>query len=228
MNEKSWFIMKDDRVSGPFTETEATSKLDADPMCYIWGHGMKEWLTFSEWKTESQNFQKDSPTSSLHPDWKYKVGPDIHGPLHYEDMLFELKKIQDYENLEICSAESNEWKSIFMLPKIADHLGITRRRHLRVPIMGQLEAELPSGETGVFRVISISEGGVGLNSAKNLGLGQTFKGLLTSPHLPTAIHCDCSVTYIKENGYVGVEFDSLAAEYSSVIIDYVNKFEKLA
>lgn len=219
--------MKEDQVTGPFDLAQAESELHRDAKAFIWGHGMKEWLTYSQWKDEASRSPRPSDQVAEQAQWKYKDGPDIHGPLSYNDMIFELKKIHDYENLEIWSQSLGEWKSIFMVPTVADQLGITRRRHSRVPIMGQLEAEFPSGEKQIYRVISISEGGVGLNLAKGLKLGDRFKGILTSAHLNITIHCDCHVTYIKDNGYVGVEFAPLAAEALNTIIEYVNKFEKL-
>lgn len=227
MSEKHWFIMKNDQVTGPFELSQAEAELNSDPKCFIWGHGMKEWLTYSQWKDDAGHNRNEFENLSNHTQWKYKLGADSHGPMPYEEMLSELKKLSDYENLEIWSNSLNEWKTVFMLPTVADQLGITRRKHPRVPIMGQIEAEMPSKEIKTFRVISISEGGVGLHSAKSLNLGERFNGTLTSPHLNTTVHCNCTVTYIKENGYVGIEFDSLAPEHLGVIIEYVNKFENL-
>ncbi|MEK6772444.1 MAG: PilZ domain-containing protein [Bdellovibrionota bacterium] len=225
MNEKIWFIMKGDQITGPFEKLQAEIELNAAPKCLIWGKGMTEWLTDTEWQDYKN--QPQPQVVSENYQWKYKFSDEtITGPMGYQEMIFSLKKVKDYEDLQIWSESFEDWKSIFLLPSVSDDLGISRRKHSRVPIMGLLEAELDDKGTQSFRVISISQGGVGLSAAKSLKLGANFKGVITSINLNNTIHCDCNVTYAREDGYIGIEFGSLPAESLNTIVEYVKKFEE--
>ncbi len=224
MNEKIWFIMKGDQISGPFEKFQAEIELNSAPKSLIWGKGMKEWLTDAEWKDYKTQPPQDV---SENYKWKYKFSDEnITDPMSYQEMIFSLKKVKDYEDLQIWSDSFENWKSVFLLPSVADDLGISRRKHSRVPIMGLLEAEFEDKRTESFRVISISQGGVGLSAAKSLKLGAKFKGVITSINLNNTIHCNCDVTYAREDGYIGIEFGSLPAESLNTIIEYVKKFEE--
>ncbi|MNL61128.1 hypothetical protein D3C87_1850130 [compost metagenome] len=73
-------------------------------------------------------------------------------------------------------------------------------------------------------MISVSEGGFGVNDAKNLQIGEKFMGTLTSPNLYVTINCTCEVVYVGSDGYAGIRFVGLPAEYKTSIVEYVNKF----
>ncbi len=229
MEDKKWFILKGDNVAGPFSEEEINSSFKSDPQSYVWGKILKEWLNYSEWKNYLSDPSSHQVMKKNDYMWKYRFGgEEISGPYDYEEMLNHLRKYSDYEHLELSCDKDHIWKSIFVLPEIADKLGISRRKHPRVPIMGEIEAEFPDHHKETHRIISISQGGLGLSSAKKLKLGNKFKATITSANLNSKLHCECEVTYARDDGYVGVEFRSIPAESLNSIIEYIKKFEELS
>jgi len=225
MSEKKWFVMKEGQVVGPMDREQIEDEIKINFNSLIWGRGLTEWLTPVQWQQETQAVQKKIAELTAEAAWKFRLGSEEKGPMSYTELLSHLRKITRFEDLKIWSNSLKDWKSIYSLPAIADQLGITRRKHPRVPIMGTLSAEVDPPQK--FRVISISQGGLGLNDAKTLQVGETFKAMFTSAHLPIVIHCQCEVVYSSAR-QVGLQFINLPAEFKGAIIEYVNKFEDLA
>jgi hypothetical protein len=74
-------------------------------------------------------------------------------------------------------------------------------------------------------VISISEGGLGLNCPQKFSLGDRFKATFSSPNLYIkSINCNCEVVFVSSDNYVGVRFTQIQTEAKSSIIEYIKKF----
>ena len=138
-----------------------------------------------------------------------------------------LKKNADYNRVQVWSEDTQGWKNVYSLPAIADELGISRREHPRVPLMGHLTVELTPGNLAKFRAVTISPGGLGLSDAKSLSIGQSYKATLSSPHLSASIHCAFEVVYAGQDGDRGLHFTSVTAEAEALILEYINKFSEL-
>ncbi|HEX7673387.1 MAG TPA: PilZ domain-containing protein [Bdellovibrio sp.] len=222
MNLKIWFILNEGQVTGPFDQDEVDSKVANLPNAQIWGRGHAEWMTQAKWHSalkESSSFRSEPDPQLL---WKIRIDLNEKSPMKYTDLLAYLKNLQDFSNVDLSFGNSG-WKEIFSFQKVVDDLGISRRSHPRVPIVGTLQCE---GAKGSFscRVISISEGGLGVNDAQNLQIGDRFNGTLTSPNLYVTIDSVCEVVYVGADGYAGLRFVGLTEEFKSSIIEYVNKF----
>nr|BFD62996.1 hypothetical protein BdHM001_16770 [Bdellovibrio sp. HM001] len=224
MNPKIWFILTEGQVTGPFDHAEIESRLSTAPEAQIWGRGQSEWMTPSKWR-QSLKEQSQITTASNEPPglWKIRIEGKEQPPMKYSDLIATLKKLRDYSAVDICTDNSKVWKEIYSIPRIVDDLGISRRSHPRVPMIGTLACESPKGEFSC-RVISISEGGLGVNDAQNLQIGERFKGTLTSPNLFVTINTTCEVVYVGNDGYAGLRFVGLPEEFKSSIIEYVRKF----
>lgn len=216
------------QVTGPFTAEEAESHLPSAKEPFLWGRGLAEWLTPSEWKValRTKGAVVTELTPREQPHWRFRVGGREQGPFFYNDLISALKRLPDYQYVEIHGEGFNDWVDIYGVQKIVDELGITRRAHQRVPIMGSLRIETAKGLVEA-KVTSISEGGLGVNDAPTFPLGEKLRGILSSPNLFSDIHCTCEVVYVGQDGSLGLRFAHLPMEASAAVIEYVRKFQNM-
>ncbi|MBX3039820.1 MAG: PilZ domain-containing protein [Bdellovibrionaceae bacterium] len=227
---KKWFILSAGRIEGPWTPEEVETKLPSTSEPLIWGRGLADWLPVDSWRAALQT--GGAALSEAIPfdeaSWSYRNRTDdrVHGPFTYVDLLATLREMKDFSDVEISGPDLKDWSEIYEIQKIVDELGISRRAHQRVPMMGHLIFEAPSGEQQQVRVVSISAGGMSLNEATPFGIGTQFKAQLRSPNLYAEIACTCEVVYSGPQ-QTGLRFTHLPAEGESAIIEYVNKFKNL-
>lgn len=225
METKIWFILSEGQVAGPFNNAEAETRLNSAKDPQIWGRGQTEWMTASRWRQSLKDIltadkQKPAKTERI---WKVRIEGAEKAPLRYPELISFLKTLPDLSAVDLTPEDSNSWKEIYAFSEITKDLGISRRSHPRVPIVGKLTCESSKGDF-TCRVISISEGGLGINDAKDFKIGERFKATLTSPNLFVTINSVCEVVYVGNDGYAGLRFVGLPTEFKSSIIEYVNKF----
>ena len=223
MSLKNWFILSEGQVIGPFSPEEVESKLGSFRSPQVWGRGQAEWMEPAKWRQVVREMPapKDTASSLL---WKIRVEGKDQPPMSYNDMLKYLRKLKDYSTVDVYMDNSKQWKELYAVQQVVDELGISRRSHPRVPITGTLDCEKEDATTFTCRIISISEGGLGVSEAKNLQIGQRFKSTLASPNLYMTISCSCEVVYVGNDGYAGLRFVALTDEAKSSIIEYIKKF----
>ena len=227
MSEKKWFLMKAGYIQGPFERAQIEMEAQKDASVSVWGKGLNEWLPSAEWRDEVNRLQNQAGVFRRQLLWKMKYQDQVTGPFDYNQLLEELKKNGDYNRVQVWSEDTQGWKNVYSLPTIADELGISRREHPRVPLMGTLTVELPPATPTKFRAVTVSPGGLGLAEAKTLIMGQSYKGSLSSPHLSAQIHFVFEVVYAGPDGDRGLHFTSLPAEAEALILEYINKFGDL-
>ncbi|MGZ3768277.1 MAG: PilZ domain-containing protein [Bdellovibrio sp.] len=224
MEEKIWFIINEGQVTGPYSQTEAETKISTAKDPQIWGRGHGEWMPVSRWRQNLKNLpKKSSVDEKQQTKWKIRFEGKEINPLNYSELISFLKTQTDLTLIDICPEQNTQWKEVYAFPEIVDAIGICRRSHPRVPIVGKLVCKGPQGEL-TCRVISISEGGLGINDAKNMKMGERFKATLTSPNLLITINCECEIIYVGSDGYAGLRFIRLPTEFKSSLIEYINKF----
>lgn len=227
MDDKKWFLLHQGTVKGPFDMDILKSEASTDKSILIWGRGQSEWLPYekwSRWHIEFSESQKKGAKKQTERLWKIKISGQDTGNNYTQDQMIDfLKSRNDLNEIRIWTEGYAEWKDIFQIHKLMDELGVSRRAHPRVPIMGTLTCE---GASGSFttRVLSISEGGLGITEAHHVKIGEKFKSILKSPNLTSPIHSSIEVVYVGSDGYAGVKFIGLHSESKSSIIDYVKKF----
>jgi hypothetical protein len=224
--DRRWFLLDINQVNGPFSVPEIEGMLQSVANPLIWGRGLSEWISPMLWREALKDPNFSNPVTAQEPRWKYRSGDREFGPVSYSELIQALKKELDYTGITVWNETTNEWAEIYLVPKVSDELGVSRRVHPRVPIMGTLQCDLPQGSTSV-KVISISEGGVGVSSAANFKIGDKFKATLASPNLFISINCIIEVMYVGTEGYCGLRFVNLPMEAKSAVIEYVNKFKEL-
>lgn len=225
MDSRKWFVLTNDQVKGPFDKDALDSNLVQFTNPLIWGRGQLEWLTPEQW--EKMLIDKESTVNRARQqserEWRLRLGEQELRPMFYHQMVEYLKNQTDLSQVLIWTEGYNEWKEIFQIHKIMDDLGVSRRRHPRVPIMGQIEVESASS-TFAARALSISEGGLGMTDAPPARIGDQYKIILKSPNLFAPLHATAEVVFAGADGYIGLKFSGLPAESKSAIIEYVNKF----
>ncbi len=225
MNPKIWFVLIDGQVTGPFDQNEVTQKSQELPDLQIWGRGQGEWVPLQKWKQSLKELPQISEQDTQNQEmWKVRLNGHEKSAANYASMIQFLRTVKEFGNVDVSVEPHTNWKDLYSVPQIVEDLGISRRSHPRVPIVGSLAIEREGGESATYRVISISEGGLGINDSQNMQIGQTFKGTLTSPNLYVSIDMACEVVYVGNDGYAGIRFVGLPAEFKTSIVEYVNKF----
>lgn len=226
--EKKWFFLMEGRVSGPFLKADIDAKAVSLGTGLIWGRGQTEWVTYDKWKRLLKDFSELDRRNRQAAErlWTLNVSGQELKPMTHHQMMDFLKSRTDLADILIWTEGYSDWKEIYQIHKIMDELGVSRRQHPRVPIMGSLLCE---GATGSFeaRVLSISEGGIGVTDTPPIRIGEKFKTLLKSSNLFAPIHATAEVVYLGDDGYAGLKFIGLHSESKSAIIEYVKKFQEL-
>ncbi|MCE3010402.1 MAG: PilZ domain-containing protein [Proteobacteria bacterium] len=229
MEQKKWFILdSQQKVSGPYLQEEIEGRLAQLGSSLIWGRSQSEWLGPEKWKKHlrelDENVRKHKSQSERL--WKIRVGNQELKPLTHDQMMEFLKTRHDLTEIMIWTEGYSEWKDIYQIHKLMDELGVSRRQHPRVPIMGTVMMEGASS-TNQARALSISEGGLGVTDAPQVRIGEKFKIILKSSNLFNPLHATAEVVYVGTDNYAGLKFIGLHSESKSAIIEYVKKFTEL-
>lgn len=227
MEDRHWFIFQDGIVHGPFNQLDLELRLGQFTEPLIWGRGMQEWHDQHKWKRTLAELEKAASQGLKQGErsWKLRINGKELPPMSYDLMLDQLKSKSNLNDIFVWTEGYSEWRPIFQIHKVLDDLGVSRRAHPRVPIMGTVTLEGASG-TMTSRVLSISEGGLGINEAHNVKIGEKFKVILKSPNLYTPIHATGEIVYVGSDSYAGMKFIGLHSESKSAIIEYVKKFSE--
>jgi len=142
------------------------------------------------------------------------------------ELLNLISKQEDISTVAIQDPKTKEWKEVYAYPDIVEKLGLSRRKHARVPILAQFVGRTNRHESFNARIITISEGGLGLTEVYDLKIGDVVEGQLTSPHFFQPINIRADVVYSGLDGYIGLNFTQINDESKSAIIDYMKKFGK--
>lgn len=226
MSDRKWFLFADGQVSGPFSQDDIPSRANLLINPLVWGRGSTEWVPMVRWdKTvKDLNTLDNKPKAGSDRLWKIKNAGVEFKPMAHDQMIEYLKTLKDHDLIQIWTEGYSEWKDIYQIHKIMDELGVSRRQHPRVPIMGTLTCEGPSTGTFNARVLSISEGGLGMTDSPDVKIGEKFKTVLKSPNLYAPIHSMAEVVYVGSDNYAGLKFIGLLPESKSAVIEYVRKF----
>lgn len=253
--EPKWFLQLNGQVQGPFNQESlqfALQKLGHENSnALIWKRGLAEWVKANKLNS---NDLKPIPAKSTLPNpanIESEVTPDgdlfektftqsftdgvfyrvqinfIDQPLMSKTELMTLiAKQQDVSKVSIQDPKSKEWKEVYAFPDIVEKLGLSRRKQARVPILAQFAGKNSKNEEVSYRVLTISQGGIGITESFDLNIGDEIDGLISSPHFFQSIHIKAEVVYAGQDGYVGLKFSNIPDEANTAIVDYIKKFGK--
>jgi hypothetical protein len=228
LEQKRWFLLMEGQVTGPFGDQELETHLTpakGEPL--IWGRGHGEWMNPERWRSAVKALNaQEALEAQKSRQWKMRVGATELTPMNLEELVEQLKDYTDLTSVRVWTDGFEDWKEVFQVQKITTELGISRRSHARVPIMGTLKCEAPAGIVTV-KVISISEGGLGVTGVQGFHVGDKFRASMSSPNLFAPISATMEVVYLGGDGYAGMRFLGLPSEGKSAIIEYVKKFQQV-
>jgi hypothetical protein len=225
MNNDKWFVMVAGQVKGPFRQIELESMLGQWSNAMIWGKGQHEWMAPPRWKTFITESQQRQDIDHQRADrlWRVLIQEDQVGPMNYEAMIKLLASRQDLQEVRIWTEGYGEWKEVYQIHKIMDDLGVSRRAHPRVPILGALACDGASG-TFTARLLSLSEGGLGATEGKNIKMGDRLKVVVKAQNLQAPIAATVEVVFLGRDGYFGMKFMGLQSEARTMISEYIKRF----
>src|SRR5690606_18404516 len=100
-----------------------------------------------------------------------------------------------------------KWMNVFEIPELVSFFGISRRKHPRAPLNGDVVLTLEdTGEKRQGKVGSISLGGLGLREVEKIGAGQVVNVVLNSALLVKPIQAQGKIAYANIGNYTGLEF----------------------
>lgn len=225
--KKIWFLYLNDVVNGPYTTEELKGHIKnqkTSDNINVWWKGQTEWMPLNLWQDrlphllKSMNFKQEI-------EWHYRFHvreDEIHGPVSQSELIAFLVKQNDINEISLKSSDSDEWKVVYEIPYILEAVGISRRIHLRAPIIGNVVLKDLYPQS--FKITSIGIGGLGFWSDLSLRTGQNVKLVIQSHDLSQNVHCQGEVVYQKSDGLTGVRFSHLSMEHLTVVSDHVKKF----
>ena len=142
------------------------------------------------------------------------------------ELMTLIAKQQDVTQVSIQDPKSKDWKDVYAFPDIVERLGLSRRKQSRVPILAQFSGYSSKSQQASYRLITISQGGMGFTENFELQIGDEVDGHISSPHFFQAVHVKAEVIYAGHDGYIGLKFKDLTDEARSAIIEYIKKFGK--
>ncbi len=225
MESRKWFILSQDKVHGPFAKEVVENQARSLPNALIWGRGQNDWISLDQWEKALLDFESNNTRTrqQVEREWHVRNAGQELKPVVYSQMIEFLKTLPDFKEVLIWTEGYSEWKEIYQIHKILDDLGVSRRRHPRVPVMGAVELETANGNL-VARALSISEGGLGITDSPPVKIGDRFKLTIKSANLYGPVHATAEVVFVGADGYSGLKFVGLPTESKGAIIEYVKKF----
>lgn len=255
-NETKWFLQLNGHVKGPFTQEAIHSTLQglddaSSSQTLIWKRGLPEWVKANKFETaklqsvgnqEAQDFDTKTemaPGTDLFEKTftqTFTQGAFYRAQINFIDqplmtkseLLTLIAKQQDVSKISIQDPKSKEWKEVYAFPDIVERLGLSRRKQPRVPILAQFSGKSNNKQDVSYRVITISQGGMGFTENHDLKIGDEVEGQISSPHFFQAINVKAEVVYAGHDGYIGLKFSQIPDEARAAIIDYIKKFGKNA
>jgi hypothetical protein len=221
---KRWFVQTGTKIHGPLDVLAVEQLYLKNMNCLVWGKGMSEWISFSEWKKNAETIAEKEARSSL---WQYRHNDQVSKILKIDDLVTELKALPTFDNVYVKSDQDPKWQILFTSNPVTQKLGITRRTQLRVPIFGFFEGHnITTNEDFRCKLLTLSEGGCGFTEAMGLKIGHSIRGQLVSPNLNQSLLITGEVVYSGPGGELGIKFSTLSPESKSLVYEYVTKFKE--
>ncbi len=253
--DTKWFLQLNGNVKGPFTQDTLQSTLQtlddaATAQALIWKRGLPEWVKASKFQTaklqtpeDASDFDTKTEMAKVDDDLFEKTftqtftqGAFYRAQVNFIDqplmtkseLLTLIAKQQDVSKVSIQDPRTKEWKEVYAFPDIVERLGLSRRKQPRVPILAQFTGKSNTNQEVSYRVITISQGGMGFTENHDLKIGDEVEGQISSPHFFQSISVKAEVIYAGQDGYIGLKFSQIPDEARAAIIDYIKKFGKNA
>ncbi|MBX9768358.1 MAG: GYF domain-containing protein [Bdellovibrionales bacterium] len=222
-----WFVFHLGEVSGPMStqlveDGLSSKKWSKDAL--IWWRGQKDWVPVSQWRNQIGTMEVKATPQYRHRAWYIAVGGDQTGPMSETDLITQLSKYKNLSSVQVWTDGMEEWEFIFNCHEIADKVGLSRRVHTRVSIVGSVWLhDHPENLQTPFDLETISEGGLGLRKGPKAQIGDHYQMTIKSPFLASPIRVVAKVVYCSIHGDLGFSFHTLSMESKSLVMDYIKR-----
>lgn len=222
--DKIWFLYSKETVSGPFTELEIKEKINllhCLPADLIWKRGNREWQKIAMWKEPS----KIAPVPAGAEYYVLFDGLNS-GPYAHSTLIEKLKSKELPLSINLWTEGLHHWVSVYETPSVIEQIGFARRKHVRVPFVGNVHFNQEDGAGESINVvgISLSEGGMAIKHLSGVEVGQELSLTVDSPLLNYSIYAKSIVMYRKQDE-IGLQFSQLSVEGRGAVIEYVKQFQ---
>lgn len=225
-----WFVYHKNTVLGPYNTSDIYSHLSSGKISddsFIWWKGEKDWISLLQWKQEYPTIIKKLE-EHFNVEWKIKDPKTTSPFMSFDDCIQYLKNTELNNTIFICQKGKENWENIFTNAIFMNALEMTRRKVPRVPIVATAKiSKADSKFSYLVKVNIIGQGGIGVSGlGKNFPTGTNIDIKLESPSLTIPIHLEGRILYHTKDGSSGIEFEKIAAEPLSAIIEYINRFQE--
>lgn len=219
-----WFVQSGERIEGPFTTENVHDSIRNGQFAMqslIWGRGVDEWQNLQSWKNALTNLGHEENHESVFEAWHYAVGGQSHGPLSREDLIGQLKELGGAGEVMIWTKGMKEWAPLYEFHDLLNEVGINKRQFPRAELNGKVVLK-GQGTTLIAPLLSISEGGFGVQLESSPVSGEILTVELQSPSFREPLHCKAEVRYIG-HGIVGFKFTQINVETKGAIIQFIRQ-----
>lgn len=225
----TWFIHFDEKILGPFPTEQVLKNLqngDLSYSAYIWAKGQVEWVPIAEWEANLDTLV--SPDEKPNQLWKLRSPKFTEENLNFQGAVNLLKSLENYQLVSISPQDEEDWVPIYSSYTFMEALNMSRRNFLRAPLMGLSKVTKDGSRFSyVVKTATVGQGGIGV-----YGLGPNFEPgtqvqlKIESEDLSSSITAIGTIVYNTDKGFVGIRFGELTAETTSVLIDYMRRFQE--
>jgi PilZ domain/GYF domain 2 len=223
-----WFLIIQDKVTGPFSEGEIKAQVGAghiDHSHLVWGRPQKDWKPISWWIKELPQLTAAAELKVSNQLWHYAINGDSKGPLTRPELINELKSLKNSGEILIWTKGMKAWASLYEFYDLLEDIGLNRREHPRAQITGSVTVKTDDA-TMIGILKSISAGGLGASQLdKRIPIGQVVSVEIKSEQLGINVSTKATVQYSTDTGYYGFKFQNLNMEAKSLIIDYIRNLQ---
>ncbi len=209
-------------VQPPMTELTATGFIP-DPLSETTHVPMTE-NAIHQKPTLAPITTTDHPSISTEEKFRVQLNFIDQPPMTKDELMNFAARVDDPAQVAIFDPQTKEWKEIYAFKDIVEKLGLTRRKHPRVPILAQFTGSTSRHEKFSARLVTISIGGLGITDIFDLNIGDIISGQITSPHFYSPVTIEAEATYCGNDGYVGLKFTQINDDSQSLVTDYVKRF----
>ncbi len=219
----NWFTFENDTVEGPFETEVLLEKVNmgsVGPTCLIWGPLQEDWRSAKWWQENLQDLLNSKKQPKNDKLWHFVINNTSQGPVKRAELIEIIKSTEDKSDILVWTNGMADWMPLFSIPDLANDSGVSRRKHPRCDIDGQVIINYKD-QNSIGQLLSISPGGCGLLTPIDFPLGEVLQLTIRSNKLAKEFKLSAELRYISPRGHAGLMFTAINSEEKALIVDYI-------
>lgn len=225
--ERVWFVCIEKVVHGPLdvASLEALVQEEAPQSpVLVWWRGQSDWVSIDQWRNNLPQIVNEMRVPVERRRYHLDLMGERLGPLSVSEIKLRLQSVRDLDSVRVWNGELRRWFSVYEIEPLCEAMGLTRRVHLRVPLSGSCTIQKDQSRLAL-PVVSVSAGGLGLKVDPTFDMKGLVQIELQSPALFLPIKTRAEIAYKKEDGTLGLKFQTLSSENQAALVEYIKNFE---